>query len=137
MPKLKIQNIDELEQVAANFWQQIEKEQYIAFSGDLGAGKTTFIKALCSVLEVEDSVTSPTFAIVNEYYSKTVGTIFHFDFYRIKNEIEILDIGFEDYINQDAIVLMEWPEKTPNILPEETLIVNISVLENGERILSW
>ena len=98
----------------------------------MGAGKTTFIKAVCDQLGVNDAVTSPTFAIVNEYNSQ-MGPIYHFDFYRIKRASEVLDIGFDDYIYSCNLCLMEWPELIEDFLPEETTIVKIMEIENGMR----
>lgn len=110
----------------------------MAFHAPMGAGKTTFITALCRVLGVrEDAVSSPTFAIVNEYRSPSRGSIFHFDFYRIEKPSEALDIGFYDYIDSGCLCLMEWPENIEEILPEETLHVHIRVLPDESRVISW
>ena len=104
----------------------------------MGAGKTTFTTALCNRLGVErDAVSSPTFAIVNEYRTASDESIFHFDFYRIRNNAEALDIGLYEYLDSGCLCLMEWAENISELLPEETLSVNISVGEDGTRILSW
>ncbi|HXK81785.1 MAG TPA: tRNA (adenosine(37)-N6)-threonylcarbamoyltransferase complex ATPase subunit type 1 TsaE [Bacteroidales bacterium] len=137
MPKVIVNNIKELDKFTKSFENILKLYRLVAFKGQLGAGKTTLIKALCEKLKVEDIVSSPSFAIVNEYFSEIIGTIFHFDFYRIENENEILDIGFEDYLTQNALILMEWPEKIPNLLPPDTLIVNINVLTDNSRLVEW
>lgn len=122
----------------------------IAFYGKMGAGKTTFIKALCEQLGVEDTVTSPTFALVNEYSlppsskeaspigERLEGAVFHFDFYRIKRLEDAYDIGCEEYFDRpDALCLIEWPELVEEILPEDTLRVTISELPDGTRELAF
>jgi tRNA threonylcarbamoyladenosine biosynthesis protein TsaE len=104
----------------------------------MGAGKTTFTTALCKALGVqEDAVSSPTFAIVNEYRGGLGQPIFHFDFYRIENPAEALDIGLYDYLDSGYLCLMEWPENIEGLLPEETLKVSISVQPDGSRLVSW
>lgn len=137
MPEIVLQNINGIDRFADEFSEIIKEQKIIAFKGELGAGKTTLIKALCNKLEVEDVVTSPSFSIVNEYYSKKYGKIFHFDFYRINNEAEILDIGFDDYLYQEAIILMEWPEKIPNLIPKDILLVNIQINSDQSRTIMW
>jgi tRNA threonylcarbamoyladenosine biosynthesis protein TsaE len=97
----------------------------------MGAGKTTFIKTICDYLNVTDTVTSPTFAIVNEYLTRGSGSVFHFDLYRIKSWTEMLEIGYEDYFYSGNYCLLEWPEKIVNLLPEETVHVNIVVSQDG------
>ena len=110
----------------------------VAFYGKMGAGKTTFIKALCEELGVEDVITSPTFAIVNEY---TIGergeSIYHFDFYRIKRLEEVYDMGYEDYFYSGNLCLIEWPELIEEILPDEAIRVTIAEQPDGSRSLSW
>ena len=98
----------------------------------MGAGKTTFIKAVCEQLGVKDAVTSPTFAIVNEYASD-FGPVYHFDFYRIKNLGEVMDLGFEDYAYSGNFCLMEWPELIEDLLPDNTVNVHIAETSNGMR----
>jgi tRNA threonylcarbamoyladenosine biosynthesis protein TsaE len=137
MHEIVIESLQRIHIAAEAFLQKTKGQKCFAFKGEMGTGKTTFIQALCNVLNVSDTVTSPTFSIVNEYYSPTYGTIFHFDFYRIENETEVLDLGFEDYLNQNAIIFIEWPEMIPNYLPESALIVEITILENGERVLRF
>ena len=102
------------------------------------AGKTTFSSALCRVLGVaEDAVSSPTFALVNEYRTRTGEPVYHFDFYRIESVAEALDIGFYEYIDSGCLCLMEWPENVEGLLPEDTLHVDIAVAEDGSRVLTW
>lgn len=104
----------------------------------MGAGKTTFTAALCRALGIDgESVSSPTFALVNEYRTRSGGSVFHFDFYRIDKIAEALDIGFYEYIDSGCLCIMEWPENIEEILPEETLRVHIAVLPDGSRSLTW
>lgn len=113
------------------FFPNIKK---FAFFGEMGVGKTTFSKALCEALQVHDVVSSPTFSIVNEYLSEKNGIIFHFDFYRLTDEQEAFDMGYEDYFYSDAYCLVEWPEKIESLLPSSFAKIYIQV-ENGERII--
>lgn len=104
------------------------------FKAEMGGGKTTFISKLCDFLEVEDHVSSPTFALVNEYRSVKMGTIFHFDFYRIKNEQEAFEIGVEDYFYSGNLCLIEWPEMIPSFIPDQFLLIEINLsLDRSKR----
>ena len=104
------------------------------FYGDMGAGKTTLIKSLCEILDVTEPVTSPTFSIVNEYRGSP-DKIYHFDFYRLKNETEALDMGYEEYFYSGAYCFIEWPEKIPSFLPEHSIRITIKVTgENSRQI---
>ena len=133
-----IKDLGGIDAAAREFLAQIGDSSLVAFHAPMGASKTTFITALCRVLGVrEDAVSSPTFAIVNEYRSPSRGSIFHFDFYRIEKPSEALDIGFYDYIDSGCLCLMEWPENIEEILPEETLHVHIRVLPDESRVISW
>jgi tRNA threonylcarbamoyladenosine biosynthesis protein TsaE len=132
MTEIIIPSLDKIADAAQEFVSQIGEKRVFAFYGGMGAGKTTFIKAVCEQLGVQDTVTSPTFAIVNEYNSQ-MGPIYHFDFYRIKRASEVLDIGFDDYMYSGNLCLMEWPELIEDFLPEETTIVKIMEIENGMR----
>ena len=135
---ITIEGLSGIGAAAKRFLEETEDRKIVAFYGSMGAGKTTFITALCHELGVrEDAVSSPTFAIVNEYRGKGGGSIFHFDFYRINRLSEALDIGFYDYIDSGCPCLIEWPGNIEGLLPEETLRVRISVLDNGSRQLSW
>jgi len=136
--RIKINGLDGLEDAARAFLSEIGSNRIIALYGSMGAGKTTFTTALCRVLGVnEDAVSSPTFAIVNEYRGAGGEPIFHFDFYRIESCAEALDIGFYDYIDSGCLCIMEWPENIEAILPPETLRVHIDEIENGVRLLTW
>ena len=130
---LEIENIRE---VARKFVEEIGERRVFAFYGKMGAGKTTFIKAVCEELGVEDVITSPTFAIVNEY---TTGenSIYHFDFYRIKKLEEVYDMGYEEYFYSGALCFIEWPELIEELLPEDAVKVNIETLPTGERCITW
>lgn len=114
----------------------LDKWRIVTFSGTMGVGKTTLIKAICKELQVEDTVNSPSFSIVNEYLSKTGQIIYHFDFYRLKKIEEFFDIGFEEYFDSGNLCLIEWPEIVEEYLPAERLSVKISELEGGERLIS-
>ena len=135
MKEIKLNSLDDIRQVARTFLAEIGDNKLIAFYGHMGAGKTTFIKALCEELGVEDVVNSPTFAIVNEYTDGEGESVFHFDFYRIKSLDEAFGIGFDNYMESGCFCLMEWPEKVEEILPEETLRVEISEVEDGTRLI--
>ena len=135
MFSLKINSIDGLGEAAGTFLTQFENERIFAFYGKMGAGKTAFIKALCRSLGSTDPITSPTFALVNEYSTAGGERIFHFDFYRIKNLEEALDIGFDDYIYSGKYCFMEWPENIEALLPDNIVKVKIEVLETGAREL--
>ena len=136
--EIKISNLSEIDAAAREFLSQTTGHNLIAFYAPMGAGKTTFTTAICRELGVrEDAVSSPTFAIVNEYRTAKGDSVFHFDFYRIEKESEALDIGLYDYLDSGCLCLMEWSENIEGLLPEETLKVHISVLEDGSRLLSW
>ncbi len=125
------QTPDELPAIASCLIEYHKDKRIFAFHGEMGAGKTTFIKTICNLLNVTDTVTSPTFAIVNEYLTRDTGSVFHFDLYRIKSWTEMLEIGYEDYFYSGNYCLLEWPEKIVNLLPEETVHVNIVVSQDG------
>ncbi|MCR5276858.1 MAG: tRNA (adenosine(37)-N6)-threonylcarbamoyltransferase complex ATPase subunit type 1 TsaE [Bacteroidales bacterium] len=133
-----IQNLAGIGAAAEAFLREIGDRCLVAFYGEMGAGKTTFTTALCHVLGVrDDAVSSPTFAIVNEYRAADGRPVFHFDFYRIKEAAEALDIGLYDYLDSGELCLMEWPENIEELLPDETLRVRIEVRDDGSRLLSW
>ncbi len=134
--EIKIQSLDQINEAAKQFVAAMGEHTVYAFNGKMGAGKTTFIKAICEELGVEDIITSPTFAIVNEYRSEeTAELIYHFDFYRIKKLEEVYDMGYEDYLYSGAICFIEWPELIEDLLPEDAVQVNIEELEDGSRIV--
>ena len=132
--EIKIQNIDTIRESAREFIQNIGEHKVFAFYGKMGAGKTTFVKAICEELGVKDVITSPTFAIVNEYEtSPKPQSIFHFDFYRIKRLEEVYDMGYEDYFYSGGICFIEWPELIEDLLPEDAVRVYIEEQEDGSR----
>ena len=128
-----IESIDQIREAAKEFVAQMGENKVFAFYGKMGAGKTTFIKAICEELGVEDVINSPTFAIVNEYLDGKGETIYHFDFYRIKKESEAYDIGFEDYVYSGNLCFMEWPELIEDLLPEDAVKVMIEEEDDGRR----
>ena len=127
-----IKDIESIGTAARQFVNEIGSHKVFAFYGTMGAGKTTFIKAVCEVLGVKDVITSPTFAIVNEYESDN-GPIFHFDFYRIKKLEEVYDMGYEDYFYSGSLCFIEWPELIEDLLPEDAVRVTITELPGGMR----
>lgn len=137
MEKIIIDSLDTIDDAARRFVELMGNETVYAFYGEMGAGKTTFINALCRALGVtEDPTASPTFAIVNEYRSDTTAElIYHFDLYRLDNYEQALEIGADDYFFSGALCLLEWPEKIEEILPADTVSVKISELPDGSREL--
>ena len=132
--EFQITTISDLQPVCDHLKSLSQQEKLILFSGEMGSGKTTLIKKLCAVLGVKDDVSSPTFSLVNEY-SGDNGPIYHFDLYRIKNEEELYDIGYEDYFFSGYLCLVEWPEMASGIIPQKHVMVNIRV-ENDQRIIT-
>ena len=132
--EIKIQDLEHISEAAKQFVDQIGSHKVFAFYGSMGAGKTTFIKAVCEELGVEDVITSPTFAIINEYTGQE-GTIYHFDFYRIKKLEEVYDMGYEDYFYSGALCFIEWPELIEEVLPEDAVKVSITEKEDGSRAI--
>ena len=131
--KIKINSLETIDKAAAEFAEAMEDNTVFAFRGPMGVGKTTFITAICKKLGVEDTINSPTFAIVNEYRSGTGELIYHFDFYRINKIEEVFDFGYEDYFYSGSICLIEWPEKIESLLPHDTVNVTLNELEDGTR----
>ena len=134
---IKIKSIQDLGKAAKDFISAMGGSTVFAFYGKMGAGKTTFIKAVCEALGVTDVINSPTFAIVNEYECGDGNLIYHFDFYRIKKEQEVLDIGYEDYVYSGNLCFMEWPELIEDLLPEGTVKVTIEEGADGCRTISF
>lgn len=132
--QIRIDSTGTIRTAAKEFVANMGDSKVFAFYGKMGAGKTTFIKAICEELGVDDVITSPTFAIVNEYTSETTGdSIFHFDFYRIKKLEEVYDMGYEDYFYGDGVCLIEWPELVEELLPEDAVKVEITVNDDETR----
>ena len=131
--EIKIQSLDTIRESAREFINHIGEHKVFAFYGKMGAGKTTFVKAICEELGVEDVITSPTFAIVNEYETKDSSLIYHFDFYRIKRLEEVYDMGYEDYFYSGALCFIEWPELIEDLLPDDAVKVNIEEKPDGTR----
>jgi len=127
-------SIDDLDSICEKLIDQF-KHKVVLFYGEMGNGKTTLIKQLCKKLGVSESTSSPTFSIVNEYKTDKNNTIYHFDFYRIKNESEVLDFGYEEYLFSGNYCFIEWPEKIPNMLPDDVVKVTINKDENNFRII--
>jgi tRNA threonylcarbamoyladenosine biosynthesis protein TsaE len=131
MKNIKIESLDKIGEAAKKFVENMDDRTVFAFRGNMGAGKTTFIKAICEELGVEDTINSPTFAIVNEYRSEDNGElIYHFDFYRINKISEAEDLGAEDYFYSGALCFIEWPEKIEELLPGD--VVNVEIVENSD-----
>lgn len=130
---IKIESLDKIDEAAIEFIKVMEDNTVFAFHGEMGAGKTTFIKAICEKLGVSDTINSPTFAIINEYRSDSGELIYHFDFYRINKIEEAFDFGYEDYFYSGSLCFIEWPEKVESLLPNDTVNVSIKVLEDGSR----
>ncbi|MCI6802430.1 MAG: tRNA (adenosine(37)-N6)-threonylcarbamoyltransferase complex ATPase subunit type 1 TsaE [Prevotellaceae bacterium] len=133
--EIKIKSIEEIAVAAKEFVAAMGERKVFAFYGKMGAGKTTFIKAVCEELGVEDVINSPTFAIVNEYVDGQGEPVYHFDFYRIKNLQEVMDLGYEDYVYSGHVCFMEWPELIENLLPDDAVKVTIEEEIDGGRVL--
>lgn len=131
--KIKIDSLDNIHAAAKQFVDNMGTSKVFAFYGKMGAGKTTFIKAICEVFGVDDVITSPTFAIVNEYTAAPGAPIYHFDFYRIKKIEEVYDMGYEDYFYSNNLCFLEWPELIENLLPGDAVRVTIREEEDGTR----
>jgi tRNA threonylcarbamoyladenosine biosynthesis protein TsaE len=137
--EIKIESLDNIRAAAHEFIQNMGDAHVFAFYGKMGAGKTTFVKAICEELGVKDVITSPTFAIINEYTSSTQGgtPIFHFDFYRIKKLEEVYDMGYEDYFYCGALCFIEWPELIEELLPDDAVRVSITGQSDGSRLVTF
>lgn len=131
--EISIHSIEQIEKAAKEFVAAINGRTVFAFYGKMGAGKTTFIKAICETLGVQDVINSPTFAIVNEYEAANGRPIYHFDFYRIKKLSEAYDMGCEDYFYSGNLCFIEWPELIEEVLPDDTVKVTIEELPDGTR----
>lgn len=129
--KIIVNCISELKSVALQLIQYKKNKNIICFYGEMGVGKTTFIKEICKNLLVEDNVSSPTFSIVNQYKTKENKIIYHFDFYRLETEEEAYDMGYEEYFFQNDLCLIEWPEKIEGLIPED--IIKVILTKKGEQ----
>ncbi len=138
--QIRIDSIQQIREAARQFINGIGQHTVFAFYGKMGAGKTTFIKAVCEELGVTDVITSPTFAIVNEYSlpngGRSEGVLYHFDFYRIKRIEEVYDMGYEDYFYSGALCFIEWPELIEELLPDDAVRISIVEQPDGSRIIS-
>lgn len=135
--EVRIESIDKIHEAARAFVDAIGQGRVFAFYGKMGAGKTTFVKAVCEELGVEDVITSPTFALVNEYTDGHGESVFHFDFYRIKKLEEAYDMGCEDYFDSGSLCFIEWPEIVEELLPADAVRVDICESADGARVVSW
>lgn len=133
--KLELNNLSDIDTVANKFVSNMDNRKVFAFYGEMGAGKTTFIKAICTALGVTETITSPTFAIVNEYAIEDGDPIFHFDFYRIKDIDEAYDFGYEDYFYSGHLCFIEWPQLVEPLLPENVVKVQIVIENNKQRTI--
>lgn len=135
--EITINGLDTIRSAARQFIENIGSSRVFAFYGKMGAGKTTFVKALCEELGCDDVITSPTFAIVNEYTDGKQQPVYHFDFYRIKKLEEVYDMGYEEYFYSGALCLIEWPELIEDVLPDDTVRVTIEEQAGGSRLLTF
>jgi len=134
---IPIPSLGEIDQVAGRFLEAMGDAKVIVFSGEMGAGKTTFIQALCRNLGVKAEVNSPTFSLVNEYFTEEGHSIFHFDLYRIEDPAELFDMGYEEYFFSGELCFIEWPEKASHLIPDGALRVEIVVGDNKSRELQF
>ena len=133
MISIHLRDLSDLDNASKEFLRHYDTPGIFAFYGEMGAGKTTFIKALCQSLQVGDVVTSPTFAIINEYRTLYDEAVFHFDFYRIRSIQEVYDFGYEEYFHKNNYIFIEWPELIEDLLPTNTIKINILVEKDGSR----
>lgn len=134
--ELVAEKLEELEAIATQWITENPSPTICLLNGDMGTGKTTFVKALCNALHVPETISSPTFSLVNEYVSENGITVYHFDLYRLKEEEELYDFGFEEYLNRNAYVFIEWPAIGNAFYPEDVRRVNISV-KDGRRVFNF
>ena len=133
MRSVIIESQSRIDDAAREFLEKVGDTRVIALSGELGAGKTTFIQAMCRILGVPGGVTSPTFALINEYFTPDEQSIYHFDLYRIEDPEELLDVGYEEYFYSGSRCFIEWPEKAEQLIPEDALRAVMIVHQNGSR----
>ncbi len=137
MKQLTASSLTDLPNIASTILNDIQNVNVFAFYGTMGAGKTTLIKAFCKELGVEEVVTSPTFALINEYSDRNSSPVFHFDFYRIKKIDEVYDIGYEEYFYSKNYCFIEWPELVSELLPDSYVYILIEEVDNGKRVISY
>jgi len=135
MTELRINSLEEINSVAKQFIELVGERRVFAMYGSMGVGKTTFVKAVCEELGVEDTINSPTFAIVNEYHTPKDKVVYHFDFYRINDVQEAYDFGYEDYFYSQAMCFIEWPERIESILPSDVINLNFTEEADGSRTI--
>ena len=133
MIRIEIPSLRSIDTAAKQLVETFGDHTKVAFSGEMGAGKTTLIQAVCRQLGVRDIVSSPTFALINEYFTDSGDSVYHFDLYRINDISEMYDMGYEDYFFSDAYCFIEWPEKAADLLPPNLLFLTITVNEDGSR----
>lgn len=133
MKEITIDSLSDLKQVAKTIVSSLDGRSVVAFCGAMGAGKTTLISAIVEYLGSDDTVTSPTFALVNQYNTESIGTVYHFDFYRINRIEEVFDMGYEEYFYSGDLCLIEWPELIEELLPDDAMVVRIDILSPTER----
>lgn len=129
---IEVENIHDLPRAAEEIIEHFKRQSVVAFYGEMGAGKTTLIREIATQMDVIDNVTSPTFALVNQYNTQQGDKIYHFDFYRINKIEEAYDLGYEEYFDSGNLCLVEWPEKIEALLPSDALIINIEVDHKSE-----
>lgn len=132
----KVASLKELDKAASRLITSFPVQRVFAFYGKMGAGKTTFIQAICKHMGSADNITSPTFALINEYRTDKQELLYHLDFYRIENPEEAFDLGYEEYFYSGSYCFIEWPERIEPLLPDEYVEVKIEEVNNNERILS-
>lgn len=135
MITVEIPSLEKIDEATELLVRKFDGHKKVAFSGEMGAGKTTLIQSICKVLGVETIVSSPTFALINEYFTKEGASIYHFDLYRIEHVEEMYDFGYEDYFYSDAWCFIEWPEKAMELMPEDVLLLKIEVKDDGSRVV--
>lgn len=133
MNTIKADSLNDLPEVAAAVIESLEGRNIVALRGEMGAGKTTLITEICNALGVKDTVTSPTFALVNEYRDRDDNPVFHFDFYRINKIEEAFDLGYEEYFDSGKLCLIEWPEQIESLLPDNIMTVRIEIIDKDSR----
>lgn len=136
MKEINVNGLGDLPDAAEEILAALDRRNVVALYGPMGAGKTTLVREICTLLGSEDTVTSPTFALINRYNSAEGNAIFHFDFYRIERQEEAFDMGYEEYFYSDGLCLVEWPEKVEELLPDDVMKVTITPTSNTRRVIT-